>query len=43
MFNIVLDNEIKVSSNEFGIEGFGGIRDTPANKFGIYVDKNSNT
>ena len=24
---------------EFGIEGFGGIRGTPANKFGIYCDK----
>jgi len=24
VFKIVLDNEIKVSSNEFGIEGFGG-------------------
>jgi hypothetical protein len=24
---------------EFGIEGFGGISRTPANKFGIYCDK----
>jgi hypothetical protein len=26
VFKIVLDNEIKVSSNEFGIEDFGGAR-----------------
>ena len=24
---------------EFGTEGFGGIKSTPANKFGIYCDK----